>query len=162
MEQQSSTGTVETLNVGGHIPGAVPFKLRTNEEIRLKIADTTPKKDKEISVAVEKIYNVVKASVKGEILTAGRIVIIVSKAMEVAGSFTSLEGREKKSIVKNLIRRVIIEEATFANDDERQAAIALLNMALSPLIDTLWKAFIHAVDYGSKAAKKCMEGCGCI
>lgn len=92
-------------------------------------------------------------------ITIPRVMVLVSECMRLLGNVQMLTGPEKKSIIKGLIRRIIVEKGTFDTPEDKEAVLYFLEMAMGPLIDRLWEAFARVVDYGKKQLDSCSAGC---
>lgn len=158
----TNTNTNTNVNINTNVNETQDLSLKHNitvksdAEIKSKL---DPNKSAQIDLALNKLYKQIKDTVSGVDLTTGRIISLVSSTMQFAGQFKSLEGLEKRKLVKDLIRRVIVEEGKFATPREQEAILFLLEFGLGTLIDQLYMAAKQLVDYGIKKADDCKVGC---
>lgn len=110
---------------------------------------------------VNQIYDEIKSDIDLDgVFTPTTLIIILPKLMQLAGTHAELDGAHKKTVVINVINRIIGD--TVKSDDKLTNAL----IQLTPVaIDTLYEVWVHRYMFKEMAdgcVASCQDSCGCF
>lgn len=107
---------------------------------------------------VNEIYDAIKADVDLDgNFTPATLIIILPKLMQLAGTHAELDGAHKKTVVINVINRIITDTVT--NQDINGILLQLTPIA----IDTMYDVWVHRYIFKEMAEgciTSCQDSCG--
>lgn len=103
---------------------------------------------------VNQIYDEIKADIDLDgVFTPTTLIIILPKLMQLTGHRSELDGAHKKTVVINVINR-IINDSVKSDDKLTEALVQLTPIA----IDTLYEVWVHRYMF-KEMAQGCVASC---
>nr|QBK86362.1 MAG: uncharacterized protein LCMAC102_01570 [Marseillevirus LCMAC102] len=107
----------------------------------------------DIQPQFDEIYSKVLKTIKTKNIQVSDLVIIATSAMTIVQKYPILTGTEKKTLVIDIIQK-IINKTDLLPENQKQPASFFIEFTLPTLIDTIVSAYNHDIDL-----KKLGVGC---